>query len=69
MLLPTGTGATCSSDRPALPIIFSLTYVPKDASGAPTGPAAAALSRPRVNGVPSAQYAKDRFRDDYSLPS
>lgn len=48
---------------------FSLTYVPKNAAGEPTGPATEAISRPRSNNVPQAQYANDRFRDDYSLPA
>jgi hypothetical protein len=48
---------------------FSLTYVPKDANGNPTGPRAEALARPRTANVPQPQYANDRFRDDYSLPT
>lgn len=48
---------------------FSLTYVPKNAAGQPTGPAQEALARPRTNNVPQPQYANDRFRDDYSLPT
>jgi hypothetical protein len=48
---------------------FSMTYVPKDSTGVATGPATLALSRPRANGVPLAQYANDHFRDDYSAPA
>jgi outer membrane receptor protein involved in Fe transport len=55
--------------RPTAPSdYYELTYVPKNSSGTPTGPAAPALSRPRSNGVPLAQYAGDRFRDDFSAP-
>jgi outer membrane receptor protein involved in Fe transport len=47
-----------------------LTYVPKDASGQPTGPALPADTRPRAgNGDRLAQYAGDRFRDDYNPPA
>ena len=48
---------------------FSLTYIPKNAAGQPTGPSTEALSRPRTANVPQPQYANDRFRDDYSLPT
>ncbi len=55
--------------RPGAPgDYYDLTYVPKNASGVATGPETLALSRPRANGVPLAQYANDRFRDDYSAP-
>ncbi|PTY06128.1 hypothetical protein DB347_11795 [Opitutaceae bacterium EW11] len=55
--------------RPAAPDdYYRLIYVPKDASGAALGPAQPALARPRVNGVPLAQYAGDRFQDDFSAP-
>lgn len=55
--------------RPAAPAdYYDLSYAPKDASGNDTGAAAPALSRPRSNGVPLAQYVGDRFRDDYSAP-
>ena len=47
---------------------WNLMYTPKDAAGTATGPAQPALTRPRQNGVPLAQYAGDRFRDDYSSP-
>lgn len=57
----------------------SLTYIPKDANGNPTGPAQPADTRPRLsvpatatlassNILPAPQYAKDRFRDDYNPP-
>jgi outer membrane receptor protein involved in Fe transport len=48
---------------------FTLTYVPKNANGTPTGAPAEALARPRTANVPQPQYANDRFRDDYSLPT
>ena len=48
---------------------FSLTYLPKNAAGQPTGPVTEALARPRTANVPQPQYANDRFRDDYSLPA
>lgn len=55
--------------RPAAPADYwGLTYTPKDAAGAATGPAQPALTRPRVRGVPQPQYANDRFQDDYSSP-
>jgi hypothetical protein len=47
-------------------------YVPKDASGRPTGPALPADARPRINDrgatIPAPQYANDRFRDDFDSP-
>jgi len=50
----------------------SLSYVPKDAAGRPTGPATLAVSRPRTGNSQYnsglAQYANDRFQDDYSPP-
>lgn len=48
---------------------FSLRFIPKNAAGQATGPSTEALSRPRTNNVPQPQYAADRFRDDYSLPT
>jgi len=56
--------------RPAAPAdYYALTYVPKTAAGVATGPAIPADTRPRdAVGVPLAQYAGDRFRDDYSSP-
>jgi outer membrane receptor protein involved in Fe transport len=58
----------------------TLTYIPKDASGNPTGPALPADTRPRLtvpatattassNILRAPQYANDRFRDDYNPPS
>ncbi|PTY00372.1 TonB-dependent receptor plug domain-containing protein [Opitutus sp. ER46] len=49
----------------------SLTYFPKDATGKITGPAAPAAARPldANSGVPLAQYANDRFQNDYNPPS
>ena len=47
-----------------------LTFVPKAADGSPTGPAFAAETRPRDgNGNRQAQYANDRFKDDYNAPA
>lgn len=56
--------------RPAAPADYNaLTYVPKTTAGVATGPAIAADSRPRdAAGNRLAQYAGDRFRDDYSSP-
>src|SRR5690606_17229430 len=48
---------------------FSLTYIPKNAAGQPTGPMAEALSRPRTAHVAQPQYANVRLPDDYSLPA
>jgi outer membrane receptor protein involved in Fe transport len=57
--------------KPAAPRDYaSLTYVPKDAAGRPIGPVVPATTRPRDgNGVGQAQYANDRFQDDYNFPS
>ena len=55
--------------RPAAPADYaSLTYVPKNASGTPTGAALPATARPRTGIVQQAQYANDRFQDDFSPP-
>ncbi|MBI5690209.1 MAG: hypothetical protein HZC55_08915 [Verrucomicrobia bacterium] len=55
--------------RPAAPADFgSLTYVPKSATGVPTGSAIPATTRPRNGLVPLAQYANDRFQDDFAPP-
>ncbi len=67
---PDGWDGTKVHFRPRPPAdYFSLTYVPKNAAGQPTGPALEALARPRTANVPQPQYANDRFRDDYSLPT
>ncbi len=57
--------------RPAAPADYStLTYVPKDARGNPTGPAIPAATRPRDgNGLRLPQYAGDRFQDDTNFPT
>jgi len=60
--------------RPRAPADFTtLSFIPKDALGNPTGPATSAQTRPTttVNGIPLAQpqYARDRFQDDYSAPT
>ncbi|PTX98404.1 Plug domain-containing protein [Opitutus sp. ER46] len=56
--------------RPDAPEDYtSLTYLPKNAAGQVTGPAIAADTRPRDgNGNRLAQYANDRFKDDYNAP-
>lgn len=56
--------------RPSAPTDYTaLMYTPKDATGKVLGPAIAADSRPRdASGNRLAQYANDRFRDDYSSP-
>ncbi|MCX6954558.1 MAG: hypothetical protein NTV51_20585 [Verrucomicrobia bacterium] len=47
----------------------TLTYVPKDANGVATGPVVSADTRPRDgNGNRLAQYANDRFKDDFNAP-
>lgn len=68
-----GWNGTSLAMRPDAPSDYlSLMYTPKDATGKPTGAPAPADARPRanVNGVqtPLAQYAQDRFRDDYNPP-
>lgn len=57
--------------RPQAPADYwNLTYRTRDTNGNITGTAILpALSRPRASdGTPLAQYAQDRFRDDYSSP-
>ena len=56
--------------RPAAPSDWAtLTYVPKDAQGRATGPAQPATARPRAtNRSRLAQYAGDRFQDDFNAP-
>ncbi len=56
--------------RPAPPADWAtLTYVPKDVNGRSTGLAQAATTRPRATGgVCLAQYASDRFQDDFNAP-
>ena len=47
-----------------------LTFTPKAANGAATGPTISADTRPRDgNGNPQPQYARDRFKDDYNAPA
>ncbi|MCX6952083.1 MAG: TonB-dependent receptor [Verrucomicrobia bacterium] len=54
---------------PAPADYLKLSYIPKDSSGRPTGPATPAEKRPRdAAGNRLAQYANDRFQDDYSPP-
>lgn len=55
--------------RPPAPADYGkLMYVPKNAAGVATGAAIPAASRPRTGLVPQAQYANDRFQDDYAPP-
>ncbi|MBL9189838.1 MAG: hypothetical protein JNK23_20320 [Opitutaceae bacterium] len=66
---PSNADPTQPIFRPAPPPDWStLTYVPKDASGRPTGPARAATIRPRTATFRQPQYANDRFQDDYQSP-
>lgn len=67
--------------KPAAPKDWAtLTYIPKSATGVPTGPAQPADNRPRLTVpatatvaassiLPQPQYANDRFRDDYNPPA
>jgi hypothetical protein len=78
---PTGWDGSNIIFKPDAPKDWAtLTYIPKDASGVPTGPAQPADSRPRLivpatatttssNILRAPQYANDRFRDDYSPPA
>ncbi len=71
--MPVGWDGTTNTYRPTAPAdYFSLFYTPKDANGKAILAPIPAASRPRtaINGVaaPLAQYAKDRFQDDYSPP-
>ena len=58
--------------RPDAPAdYFTMTYVPKDAAGRPTGAQQLApATRPRdaTTGVALPQYANDRFQDDFNPP-
>ncbi len=77
---PTGWDGHNIIFKPDAPADWAtLTYIPKDATGKPTGPAQPADSRPRLtvpatstlastNILPQPQYAGDRFRDDYNPP-
>lgn len=67
---PDGWNGTKVNFRPRPPAdYFQLSYIPKNAAGQATGPRTEALARPRTANVPQPQYANDRFRDDYSLPT
>ena len=60
--------------RPDAPADWkTLTYIPKNAAGVATAPAHPASARPRTNnsdsvGIAQAQYANDRFQDDFNPP-
>lgn len=68
---PVNWNGTTVNWKPAAPAEWAtLTYVPKDANGTPLGPKTSADSRPRDgNGNRLAQYASDRFKDDYNAPA
>ncbi len=65
-------GNSITFRQPAPTDYFNMSYYPKNAAGAITGPLAIATTRPRtrVNGVnlPQPQYAADRFQDDFDSP-
>jgi outer membrane receptor protein involved in Fe transport len=70
---PENFDPTTALFRPSAPTDWAtLTYVPKDTAGRPTGPEQPALTRPRApsagNFRPLPQYANDRFQDDYNAP-
>ena len=62
-------GNTFIFKAPAPADYLRLSYLPKDATGKATGPATPAEKRPRdAAGNRLAQYAGDRFQDDFSPP-
>ncbi len=67
---PTNADPATPLYRPSPPADWAtLTYIPKDANGRPTGPAQAATTRLRgTAGVRLAQYQGDRFQDDFNAP-
>jgi len=68
---PTGWNGQTAYYRPLAPADYwNLAYRTRDTAGNITGTSALpALTRPRdATGVPLAQYAQDRFRDDFSSP-
>ncbi|MSU64977.1 MAG: hypothetical protein EXS38_02480 [Opitutus sp.] len=71
--MPAGwNGLNLELRQPAPKDYETLTFIPKGATGAATGPARPADARPRTQvagvGFPQAQYVKDRFRDDFDSP-
>jgi len=71
--MPAGWDGKSLIFRPKAPKdYFNLTYIPKNAAGVATGSAVPADVRPRasVNGANGAlaQYANDRFKNDYNAP-
>ena len=70
--VPGWDGSTIEFRKPTPADYFALTFVPKDAAGKALGPAQVAEVRPTINvnnaQVPAAQYANDRFRDDFNSP-
>lgn len=67
---PPGYTSTTPIFRPDAPDdYYRLTYLPKNAQGVVTGTVPLqATSRLRTDGVPAAQYANDRFQDDFNPP-
>jgi len=63
-----GLGVVFKPDAPAG--WADLTFTPKAANGAATGPAISADTRPRdSNGNPQPQYSRDSFKDDFNAPA
>ena len=74
MSYPTGFLATAGNYlfRPDAPSdYFDLLYTPANVAGVATGQKTYAITRPvdSSTGIPLAQYANDRFRDDYNAPA
>lgn len=73
--MPVGWDGTTLIFRPDAPAdYFNLLYYPKNAAGQITGPLTGATSAPRTRdatgaNVRQAQYANDRFQDDYDSPT
>lgn len=67
---PADADPTSPLFRPSAPGDWAtLTYIPKDAQGRATGPEQPATARPRATDRSRlAQYANDRFQDDYNAP-
>jgi outer membrane receptor protein involved in Fe transport len=63
-----GTTTLWRPEAPSQSFYQALAYFPKDSNGNITGALTPAISRPRnaATGAPLAQYAGDKFQDDYS---